>query len=147
MVELANQIQNIEHRWRTLIHVQRIIGNKPETSRVQATVPGWDSRKRLSFPFRSLPEAIQSEVGKDTMLFARVDMSADKGSQLQPSDFELGPTEEEVRNSIGIDDPDWLKVSPEVTYKDGWWEEDPWGTGVEYRKFPDGIIREIRWNH
>jgi hypothetical protein len=133
-----------ESRFRTLIHVKRVIGSNPETARVQALLSGWGKRRRLTMPLNSLPEGIQQQIEPDTILFAQVNLAAEKGSQLKPTDIQLGPTQEEVDEMFDRD-PDlaWLKTGADELYPHGFWKADEWNTGLMFRKYPDGSIHEI----
>lgn len=133
-----------ESRFRTLLHVQRVIGINPETSRVQALVPGWGERRRLTMRLNSLPEDIQPHIEPDTILFAKVNLAATKGSELKPTHVELGPTEEDVDKMLS-NNPDlaWLKTGPDALYPHGFWKADEWDTGLMFRKYTDGSIHEI----
>jgi hypothetical protein len=94
--------------------------------------------------FNSLPEQVRSGIGVDTILFAKVNFAASKSSELNPSNIELGPTNAEL-DQVFANDPylAWLNNNPEQLYPHGFWEEDKWGTGLMYRKYPDGRIHEI----
>lgn len=132
-------------RFRTLIHVKRIVGTDPETARVQALIGGgWNQRRRLSMPLKSLPKDIQSQIEPETILFGKVDLAATRGSELKPTDIQLGPTQEEVDEMFDRD-PDlaWLKTGADELYPHGFWKADEWNTGLMFRKYPDGSIHEI----
>lgn len=69
--------------WRTLIRVERVAGRE-----VHVVLPGWDSKQVVKVKLSQIPEPIKSSLKEGKRLHARVNIGADKATELSFSDWE-----------------------------------------------------------
>jgi hypothetical protein len=93
--ELQGQIPSTRKPYRTLLRIVNI-GTESGERVIDVIIPGWNPYRAVRFPAVLLPKSIRKSHTKEgTHLFAKVNIGAEKASELYFKDFEVAEEPDE----------------------------------------------------